>query len=176
MRENYRSDEEYFYSCWCRELKDYGFIEEWYYEKDVFEIAPEQTIGWRRVRNMTYTADFTIKWRVIPTFVQSVSETAKTGFIFHFKGISYVDVKGGGYSGKFNNSDITFPIIQKILLYEKWIWVDKFIVSNKRGSGFDKSFTPAEYLLTPTGKEKLLHYTPRTIGSVYSKPENKLLL
>ena len=84
----------------------------------------------------------------------------------HNKGVSFIDVKGGGFSGKFNNSDVIFPFIQKFLLFDKWVWVDKFIVSNKKGCGFDKTFTPKAYLVTPTGKEKLLHYSPKTIEEV----------
>lgn len=173
---NYKSDEERFFSAWCKELEDAEIIDWWGYEVDTFMICDEQRVGWRKLRNLTYTADFSIKWKVIPTFVQSIATQAKNGLILHSKGVSYIDVKGGGFSGKYYNSDITFPIIQKILLYDKWIWVDKFIVSNKKGSGFDRTFTPKAYLETPTGKEKLLHYHPLTIEDVEVYDEDKLLL
>lgn len=165
-RADYASDEEWYFALWCEELRQADVISDFGYQTSKFIVCSVQQIGWRTVREWTYTADFTIKWRYIPTFVQSVSETAKKGIIFHTKGLSFVDVKGGGYSGKYNNSDITFPLVQKILLYDQWIWINKFIVSNKRGSGFDQTFTPKQYLLTPTGKDKLLHYQPKLIEDI----------
>jgi hypothetical protein len=169
MNHEYKSLEEYYFSRWCEELKQQGYLKSYEYEATTWELYPKQKIGWRTIRNKSYTADFTLKWIVTPTFVQSVAEDAKKAYIFHNKGVTYIDVKGSGYSGKFNNSDIEFPIIQKCLLYDKGIWIDKFLVSNKQHkgvAGFWNTFTPEEYIHTPTGKMKKLHYEPKLCGDV----------
>ena len=169
MNHPYKSDEEYYFSEWCRELKEHGYLKSYDYEKDKFELYPPQQIGWRRIQSKTYTADFTLEWTYPPTFIQSGSDHKKNAYIFHNKGITYIDVKGSGYSGKYNNSDIEFPIIQKCLLADKWIWVDKFLVSNKKHkgvAGFWNTFTPNEYLFTPTGKLKTIHYDTKSSEDV----------
>jgi len=169
MNHQFDSMEEYYFNLWCEELKHHGYLKSYGYKTTTWELYPPQQIGWRRVRNKSYTADFTLEWVVAPPFIQSVSDGVKTAYIFHNKGVTYIDVKGSGYSGKYNNSDVEFPIIQKCLLSDKWVWIDKFLVSNKQHkgvAGFWNTFTPAEYIYTQTGKIKKLHYEPKLSDDV----------
>jgi len=120
-------------------------------------------------RDVSYTADFVISWDIKlldKLFSIPGGGYSKTPFVAaeksgHF--FSIIDVKGS-FAGKNNTSAITFPLKQKWMMQKYDIYVQKIIpISTVKGQGrglFVDTFTPVKYLLTPTGKERTIHYKP----------------
>lgn len=74
--------------------------------------------------------------------------------------ISYVDVKppAHGGSGRKNDSYITFPLKQQILLWLQGIYINKVVPFPMQGSGkttslFPNTFTPQRYTITDAGRQ-----------------------
>jgi len=80
--------------------------------------------------------------------------------------ISIVDTKGENNNNPIvRHSHTVFAINQK-WVYEKYnIFIQKIIVSNKKNSIFDKTFTPSRYLFTDKQtKTRAIHYNVKTIN------------
>jgi hypothetical protein len=148
-RDNFKSDEEYYFYHYCCELKENGYIKNVEYQKTKWvlldKVLATTVKGKNRtlLRELTYTADYTIEWedKGIELLCSEVDTYDHNKFFIHSNGISEVDTKGTFSS---NNSDITFPIVQKILYSIHGVYVNKIVpMSTKKKAGLlEKTFTP----------------------------------
>ena len=166
----FKSDEELYFSWWLDELKKHGVVLNWRYEHLPYLLSPavDEVVG-GKVKNVlkahSYTPDFEIMW--------SLKYTDKVGIKLRKEGImsSIVDIKGE-YARNFN--DTAFPINQKWMFYKYGLYVNKVIpvagfrINSKKQKVlkkclFSETFTPKKYLLTATGKQRVIHWKVRTI-------------
>lgn len=151
-----RSKEEEYFSWYLDELKEAGFVSEYWYEPSSFILSEKitkekeiikqlKTKQNREVKVSTildkhiYTPDFKIQFNVIPWFLESND--------FIQNNIWWVDVKG-----TFNRhgGDRVFPINAKWTYQKYGILVEKIIPSKL----FKETFTPILYLKTDKGKQE----------------------
>ena len=161
-----RSTEELYFVYYLQELKQHAFISRFEYEPFSFNLFDGKEFNVQQItkRGTTdaivkalgvhvYTPDFEIEWtdKALGIFIwhdykPTVFERTKPiqAFFSTWDMNTLVDVKGGSYNSKNNNSAVTFPINQK------WVWsryeryVEKVIVSKNNNSIFSKTFTPAK--------------------------------
>jgi hypothetical protein len=173
-RDNFQSDEEFYMYLYLEELKSRELADYKYQSRSftLFEGSKHKLKfkkGAITPRDVSYTADFVITWH--PQLRSTLFSLARTndektpfvaveqnGFFF-----SIIDVKGS-FAGKNNTSAVTFPLKQKWMLEKFGIYVQKIIPISKTKGLFVDTFTPVKYLLTPTGKERKLHYKPLMIN------------
>jgi hypothetical protein len=173
--DRFKSDEELYFSWWLDELVEKGIIHKWHYEFEPFVLSERVCKnGKTLLQSHDYTPDFFILWtlKYIPAVKISIS-SGKDLF-------SLVDVKGG-YSNNFN--DMRFPLNQKWVMEKFGLYVNKIIpVSGFRINSkqekvlkkclFSETFTPKKYLLTPTGKARIIHWKVRTVEQFLKEVAN----
>lgn len=167
-----KSDIEVYFAMYLQELKDHGFIKEWYYEKDTFELfkgySRNFTIQLKTktkessevlLEKASLTADFTVEWdeRSRNIFFLDTSVPIKipvSNIPFRLCSednnllISYIETKG------FNNSVTTssnhsFPYKQKWVKQLHGVLVQKIqpFTYKKNGNAlFQSTFYPEEVL------------------------------
>ena len=177
----YDAVEEYYFHCYIFELFNSGFIKEFgmqpfeisltsglynnYVEKiqlktRIKKVDKKQTILYPSV----YTPDFNIVWNEKSNgiFYNLLNDDKRitTPFIAN-------ELNGDIYSiveckPTFDSRNMTRLFINN----QKFIWdkYNKYINLIHIVDLFEKTFTPAEYLLTPTGKPKKLKYIPKTLN------------
>lgn len=168
--DQFKSDEELYFSWWLDELKENCIIIRWEYEYSSYPLSPcvKQIVNGKTktlLQEHSYTPDFHIVW--------NVSYKEKLGIRLMEEDVlgSLVDVKGG-YSNNFN--DMRFPLNQKWLYQKYGLYVNKIIpvsgfrINSKKEKVlkkclFSETFTPKKYLLTPTGKARTIHWKVRSI-------------
>lgn len=168
--DQFKSDEELYFSWWLDELKEKCIIIRWEYEYLSYLLSPcvKQLVNGKSktlLQEHSYTPDFHIIW--------NVNYTDKLGLRLQKEDMlgSLVDVKGG-YSNNFN--DMRFPLNQKWLYYKYGLYVNKIIpvsgfrINSKKQKVlkkclFSETFTPKKYLLTATGKQRVIHWKVKTI-------------
>ncbi len=171
------SNEELYFCYWLEALQAIGYIESFMrvqdpillFDKLYFNFKVDgKPVNKHVFRAMEYTPDFIIQWskeaegRLVAKFNGDYTRSSFTGCLFYTEDdlVSVVDVKGT-FKGTGLTSSITFPIIQKILAYQG-TYIQKVIPFGKSGL-FDKTFTPKEYLFTPTGKLKKINWGVKTL-------------
>lgn len=171
----FKSDEELYFSWYLDELKEAGFVSNWWYEPSTFILTTPVTKEVRKeiklktkiktivsnkvlMSGSDYTPDFLVQFKHLPPFLMDnlFITKADNGSLNW-----WVDTKGS-FNGRNNNSAITFPLKQKMLYYTQGILVEKIIP----GKLFANTFTPEKYLTTPTGKEKKIKWTLKKLKSI----------
>lgn len=171
------SNEELYFCHWLEALQAIGYVESFtriqdpilLFDKVYFNFKIDGKPLKKHVfRIMEYTPDFIIQWSKLAEghlVAKRDGEYTKASFkgcLFYTEDdlVSIVDVKGTFKGGRLISS-ITFPIIQKILAYQG-TYVQEVLPFGKKGL-FDKTFTPKEYLFTPTGKLKKINWGVKTL-------------
>jgi hypothetical protein len=164
--DQFKSDEELFFSWWLDELKEAGIIYSWAYEFEPYVLSEKVCKdGKTLLQSHSYIPDFFICWSFSYTPAVKISISGGDNMF------SLVDIKGK-YSQNYN--DAAFPLNQKWMMQRYGIYVNKVIPidgfrKNKNGEKilkkclFSETFTPKKYLLTPTGKARTIHWEVKTI-------------
>jgi len=173
------SKEEIYFRWFCDDLVKSGHIKYFIYQPDQWELIAKPEYYWvkKNIKSETekpgnlmdslkYTPDYEITWskKGVEKYVYllnheniSVHSKRRKPFVAISNKCypddaltSYVDVKGTyGQHG----DDVKFPVLQKIIYYIKFIYVEKIIPKKL----FTKTFYPERYLLTDglTKKRKI---------------------
>lgn len=171
--DQFKSDEELYFSWWLDELKEKSIVRDWEYEDRDFYLSPKMTAiteyGTYRLQEHKYTPDFQINWSIDRFELYKL----KLGILISLPLCDYsiVDVKGG-YSDNFN--DMRFTLNQKWVMQKYGLYVNKIVpvsgfrINSKKEKVlkkclFSETFTPKKYLLTPTGKARTIHWKVRSV-------------
>jgi len=165
---NFDSLEEIYFNEYLKELKEEGYILDFFYNTKEYEIFPSSNSFYNFLNkkgntikknvhllfSLSYTYDFKIVWdkKSEGLFYINLEETYDKKINKHFicleKDVSYIDVKGS-FIGQHNNSAITFPIKQKILYNIKNIYIQKIIPQKL----FKSTFLPKKLFFTEKTKK-----------------------
>jgi hypothetical protein len=160
---NFKSKEEEYFSYYLDELKLAGYIDEWYYEKDTFNLSesvslPYLTFSRKKIiekyefilHKASITADFTIRWNkkaenifYLNPVIPIVFKIKDIPFRINSQDVSYVEIKAE-YEGN-TSSSISFPYKQKWLYSKYGIYIQKirpFSYTKTKGILFQNTFTP----------------------------------
>ena len=176
---DYASDEERYFSWYLAELVDGGFVESWNYEPYTYRLSPIQKysvtvqlktrVTQKRLslfQSHNYTPDFGVLFTskakgLIYNFITDGVDLRTAPFIANLdedtgKAYSIIEVKP---SFDRNNMIRLFRLNQKWLYANRKVYVQEVVPVKF----FEKSFTPAKYLVTPIGRARTLHYEPKTL-------------
>ena len=171
----YASMEELYFQLWIDELEEAGLIDTEEYQPFTAVLADKKSFKFRKVlktktkieefnlmQSLKYTPVGEIQFSnhfkdLLGCNIQDVYDSAwtkKKPLFILTDGIWILDVKGS--HDPFGDGR-NFVFNQKILLENKNIYSQKVEISNKKGSFFDKTFTPKRYLYTDKsfGRRKL---------------------
>lgn len=151
----FKSDEEKFFNMWCEQLKNNNYILDYFYQPETLQITPRAEVClnvkkkdkcYFLLHPLTYTYDFKIVWNIssIDLFYNNMDkEHYKNNCYFKaVNNISYIDVKGE-YTRKNRVTDISYPILQKVLYHYSNFYVQKIVPIKL----FKSTFAPTQYLL-----------------------------
>lgn len=178
------SNEEIFFCMWCNELQEAGYIE-YYGRGESYLLCGPMTNDYAQqlktkskpcsqtlMQGHSYTPDFEIVWSMsgIHRFVwrqyKDINDKFSKLFIGHLCSnplgkedgqlITHIEVKPGF---DFNNMTRAFKINQK------WMWNKFSIFVNlvHPQDLFEKTFTPKEFLITSTGKDRKTNWKIRSL-------------
>lgn len=166
----FKSQVETYFSYYLEELKSADFVEDWWYERDIFLLSPPISlpylfIGKNNILEKTehvlhkasITADFTIQWtkKAENIFYLNREKPIKTPIksipfrLSYNNGslLSLVEIKGSNESN--TSSSISFPYKQKWLYYIYNILIQKirpFKNTLQSDILFQKTFTPIKVI------------------------------
>lgn len=167
------SNEELEFSYWLEELRELGYIKNWYKNTTSELILDKKSISFKEklktktktknlfiLHDLQYTFDFYIEWETIAEGIFFIKEDNiyNSNLISLDKFIvlksyknneTYVDIKGVFGGG---NSAITFPIIQKLFYENKKIFVQKIIPKKL----FTKTFLPKKLAFKKNGDKRVI--------------------
>ena len=170
MTNKFKSQVEEYFSYYLEELQETGYIDEWFYENDTFELSesvsePYLLQGKYKILEKTehllhkasITADFTIVWtdkaknifyldRRVPINCNIKDIPFRIGDGAN-NSISYIEVKGSSEAK--TSSSISFPYKQKWLYFKYGIYIQKvkpFAPKRKSGILFQTTFTPKKVI------------------------------
>jgi hypothetical protein len=179
----FASDEEEYFSWYLDELLEARYISRWSFEPCTYRLSPiakysvnvqlKTRSSVKRLsllRPHEYTPDFGISLnsKAHGLFYRAISEgidLRKTPFKANldsdYQPYLIVEIKPAFDK---HNMIRLFRLNQKWMYFQNNVYVQEIVVDTKNERGFfAKTFTPAKYLLTPTGKKRTLNYTPRTL-------------
>ncbi len=183
------SPEEEWFSWYLQELVDAGLASRWE-RAETYKLAPALTGRYLRTKGKgpkakevivpkdllkehSYTPDFAVWW---------TPEAYRTGLVQNLDAPEYLDQTPflANGCGKFSVLEVK-PFFDRhgktawATCQIKWLYrlTGTFVQlvkvgSNKTEGIFSKSFTPARYLKTTTGKERKLHHSPRSLEQCLS--------
>lgn len=173
------SKEEVHFSWWLDELHFAGFIDDWEYQPEKFNLSPQANYPVEKqlktkvrvdekilMYGHTYTPDFVIYWnqRAEGVFFNNLFSGAdlKKCAIIAQGDISHIDVKPKAWG---NNSFMeAFKINQKWVYKTHGVFVQPVVTWGGKTSVFESTFCPDRFLLTDkTGKQRSLRFKPRTL-------------
>lgn len=155
------AEEQFFYS-WVKELMDKGIVLSCTNDIEPFLLFNSINISINRkkvnlLREKTYKPDFLLeinpefKYFIdlenpelicnTPLFSNSINNQIS---LFHKNNFCHVEIKAQSKFKKFNNSDIEYNIIKKIVYDKYGIFINTIRPFHKEGL-FAKTFTPLEY-------------------------------
>lgn len=180
----YASKEELYFSWYLDELKQAGYVEEYYYERDSFTLCPPMRTQWNErlktkvstrevelLREHVYTSDFTIRWNMgsmgiffddpvdgcefKPYFIAEYYQDEWGTYIE-----SVVDVKS-----KYGHQNMN----RLFSVNRKWVYMayDRFINKVIPEDLFKRTFTPERYLYTDkkgSTKKRKIDFHVRTLN------------
>ena len=156
------SQEEQFFYSWVKELMDKGIVLSCTNEIEPFVLFESVNISINRkkvniLREKTYKPDFLLeinpdfKYFIdienpvltcsSPLFYKTISNQIS---IFHKNNLAYIEIKADSKFKKYNNSDIEYNIIKKIMYDKYGILINTIRPFHKNGL-FANTFTPLEY-------------------------------
>lgn len=157
---DFDSTEEWHFYHWLLEAEQHGLVSEIEYHVTKFILSGRATYETeKKLKTKTktidkfllhphsYTPDF--NFTVLNSSIQKLFVQLNTmpyGFVV-------ADVKGG-FSGKYNNSAVTFPLNQK-WVYDKWGYYVQKVIPEKL---FKKTWVPEVARLTPKKKQPVKKY------------------
>ncbi len=167
----YKSNEEFYFACWCEELLQNGYIEFYNYEPKSFllcdkvvEVCETQLKTKVKIdtfsllKELRYTPDFFIKWtdKALNIFVSSDNYKAVkyTPFIMNEEMNSYIEVKPTFDK----NGTISNTVVKIKMLYNKHNVFTNLVQigTAKKKDFFTKTFLPERAAYTvPKGKTKM---------------------
>ena len=178
------SPEELWMSFWLDEVFKAGYIASFQHHPEAYLLAPAFSYKYdKHLKTRTkelesnllsphlYSPDFLVNWnktargifwnsildRVQLKNIPFVAQETEDGNNDYY---SIVEVKAGF---SMYNMGREFSINQKWMMQRFGVYVNKTIISNKKGL-FKDTFTPEKYLLTDKSKQnRKLHFKPRTI-------------
>lgn len=174
--EGFRSFEELYFSWWLEDCIVSGLISSYFYEKEIFELAPKFTYQYKQhlktktnikegalLRAKSYTPDFKIHFTDAAIGLLTNGADLRSHF-YSENHIARIDVKGH-YDP--NDEHRRFRIMQSWLYSAKRVYVQMVkIVNNKKAKNcfFEKTFTPERYFTTDlSGRKRKLNYRARTV-------------
>ena len=162
------SQEEIHFYLWLDELKSAGYVKKFKKVTDSITICEpyvdtvvkksKERVKKTVFRSLSYTPDFEIVWNESAMNKFCLHDHSDEKIVVDSKMKSIIDVKGK-FSGVYNNSGVTFPIVQKVLWTFKGILIQKIIPENL----FESTFLPAKLFKTKTGKEKTWKFAKVTL-------------
>lgn len=162
------SQEEIHFYLWLSELKSAGFIKKFKKVTESIVICEpyvdtvvkksKERVKKTILRSLSYTPDFEIVWNESAMNKFCLHDHSDGKIVVNSSMKSIIDVKGR-YSGVYNNSGVTFPIIQKVLWQFKGILTQKIIPEEL----FEATFLPEKLFKTKTGKDKTWRFAKITL-------------
>ena len=176
----FKSKSELYLSYYLEELKENGFIEEWFYEFDTFPLTSKVSLPYIKqlvtktkesyesiMQSSSITADFSIRWnkKAKNIFYLDTDEPVKNvtnipfrlAFLTNISEISFIEAKQAN-TFRANTSDISFPYKQKFLYSSKGIYIQKVVPFNlkpKPTSLFYNTFVPKRVLEEEVYKQRV---------------------
>ena len=173
MNNQFKSQVEEYFSYYLEELQEAGYISEWFYENNTFDLSdsisePYLLQGKYKVLEKTehllhkasITADFTIVWTdkaknifYLDREVPINCKVSEIPFRISWKAhqwpfpISYIEIKGSSEAK--TSSSVSFPYKQKWLFWKEGIYIQKikpFAPKKKSGILFQSTFTPKKVI------------------------------
>lgn len=197
MKHNIDSDEELWFSWWLDELVGAGYVIDYTDAKTYLlsEKLDYQYLDIKKTKNTlkeqslmqqhVYTPDFEIKWakKALDIFINPpitaleltdnsilcrntlLNKLNKNLFIKSGDSM-LVEIKGG-YS--------KFGGLKENAINRKWLFSRYSLYVNlvKVPDIFKNTFTPNKFLLTPTGKQRLIHFKIKTLNEFINEQNNK---
>lgn len=172
MNNEYRSQEELYFSWYLDELQLKGYIEKYEYEPAPYKIFNKAITSWEEqkktkvnlrdahlIDESEYTVDFRIYWteKAKGVFIGGKPSWKRPYFLgcefspIFDKGISTIDVKGDvlAHQGRKNYGAFSFPFKQKLMWLVNGIYVQKVVPIKL----FRDTFVPKRYMFTDSGKQ-----------------------
>ena len=149
----YDSNEELYFSWYLETLLENNLIDSWEKVTTSIQICDKKTFNFNNksnhlLRDLSYTPDFKIVWNNNAKNILYINESSvKTKIKYSeipfkvYGNVSYIDVKGE-YTHRNRVTDVTFPIIQKILFEYKDMYIQKI----KPLSLMDMTFHSDKYI------------------------------
>ena len=176
------SDEEKYFSWYLDELLDAEYISRWVFQPYTYRLSRivkysvatqlKSKVGTKRLslfRAHEYTPDFGIEFtpksrRIFYNLIDDGIDLRTAPFIAnctHDSPFGIVEIKP---SFDKHNMIRLFRINAKWMFFQNKVYVQEVVVDKGNGRGlFADTFTPAKYLPTPTGKNRTLHYKPKSL-------------
>lgn len=173
-----------------RVMDDYKYLRERQYKSKENVLEPFKLLS-----GFNYTYDYRLVWeeKALNIFTEIMEPATKDAyfkfglpsFISHevnlmdaLEIVSYVDVKPPAAVLRFAgnvSSAYTFPFIQKILLWQYGMYINKIVPTNSGNHSvstnlFAQTFTPNRFMFTDTGKQtRKIPYMVKSIKSYTTK-------
>ena len=181
-KKEFDSDEEEYFSWYLDELLEAKYISRWIFQPYTYRLSRiakysvhtqlKTRVGIKRLNLFPaheYTPDFGIEFtpksrRIFYNLIDDGIDLRTAPFIAnctHDIPYGIIEIKP---SFDKHNMIRLFRINQKWLYFQSKVYVQEMVVDKKNGRGlFADTFTPAKYLVTPTGKDRTLRYKPRSL-------------
>lgn len=186
MKHNIDSDEEKWFSWWLDELIEAGYVIDYTDAKtytlseklEISYIEQKKTKATVKTQSLVlphvYTPDFEIKWHVsaLNIFINSkvttdvLQKKLDKNLFIKFGDAMLVETKGG-YS--------KFGGLKENAINRKWLYDKYGLYVNlvKIPDLFKDTFTPKKFLLTPTGKQRLIHFKVKSLEEYVNEKLNE---
>lgn len=190
-----------FLKSYDREPETFSVLKEYSYLREKqFVSKPNELEEFNLLQGINYTYDYRLVWEekalnIFTEIMYSYEKDAffkfgKPAFISHeilidgqTEIVSYVDVKphtNAMRAGAKSSSYYTFPLIQKILLSNFGLYVNKIVPTNSGKYGkstnlFATTFTPNRYMFTDGGKQfRKIPYRSNSITAYVNVKEEEI--
>jgi hypothetical protein len=191
--QGFKSKEEYFFSRWCQEAMDEGYIAEFRYQGHTWVLAHKPNwdildIGGRKIRPVqkhSYTIDWTLALTSVQeefwgNYLPSMGRNTKncemvSGEVENADEATYnlihIDTKGG--FSKWDTKETEFKLNRKWMLSRYGIYINKIVPQGDTGKSngfFHKTWVPKEAYFTPARGDVVARYkNSLTIGDFIAK-------
>ena len=182
-KEEFDSDEEKYFSWYLDELLGAKYISRWVFQPYTYRLSAiarydvatqlKSKVGTTKrlslFRAHEYTPDFGIEFtpksrRIFYNLIDDGIDLRTAPFIAnctHDIPYGIIEIKPNFDK---NNMIRLFRINAKWMFFQNKVYVQEMVVDKKNGRGlFAETFTPTKYLTTPTGKNRMLHYKPKSL-------------
>jgi len=151
-----------------REPENFLVLPSYLHNREIhFKVKANGTEPFTMMREITYTYDYRLFWTEKAMYIFTEIFDPSNPFVFgmpkfvshlikigeEMKTVSFIDVKDHNVAtvyGRANSTAYTFPLIQKILMYTRGLYINKIIPTNNGKYGlttclFATTFTPTRY-------------------------------